>query len=125
MDKINYHTESYRQLSNANHYQKLNAPVYPRTVVQATNMLKPVQSDRKITEKHLQFLWDNCLKQFAYDSLLISKIHIISLIKFVTDPNQITLDAESIYTDLGGAMSLQAVREDMTQCALFDSLKHF
>ena len=56
MDKINYLTEGYRQLNNVNHYQKIDASIYPRTVIQVTSILNKLRSDGNISEKQLEFL---------------------------------------------------------------------
>ena len=56
MDRSNYVMEGYRQLYNANHYKKIDMPIYPRTVIEVTNILNKLRSDWNISEKEFEFL---------------------------------------------------------------------
>lgn len=56
MDKECYIAEGYRQLNNAAHYRKLDAPIYPETATEIRDILIELCQQHFITQKQLLYL---------------------------------------------------------------------
>ncbi len=56
MDKSLYIEEGYRQLNNATHYRKLDAPMYPETAEKISEILGELHEQNFITQKQLAYL---------------------------------------------------------------------
>ena len=56
MDKKDYLTEGYRQLSNTLHYRKLSEPVYPTIKSKVNGILTNLKNKRFITKKEFEYL---------------------------------------------------------------------
>lgn len=74
MDKQDYLTEGYRQLSNTMHYRKIGEPVHPSIKNKVNTILQNLANKRTITKKQFEYLQvpDNPKPRKLY---LLPKIH--------------------------------------------------
>jgi len=74
MNKTDYLTEGYRQLSNCNYYSKLDSPIYPETASKIDEILTKMLQENVINDKQYAFLAppETPRPRFFY---LLPKIH--------------------------------------------------
>ena len=88
---------------------------------------RPIVSDCNSETKKVSSFIDNYLKRYAtcHPSYIKNTYDFVDKIKNLTLPKEyilITLDVESMYTNIDHAKGLQAVREVLTPCVIYDSV---
>ena len=166
LDKIDYIEEGYRQLTNADHYKKIDGPIHPKTRNEYNTILRKMHEKSYLNEEQLEYLqvlqnprerkfymlpkihkdqntWSNNLKtppgrpivsdcesdtyrlseyvdHFLYPLAIKHPSYIkdtpdfldkLSSIKPDPESLLITLDVESLYTNIDNYAGLEAVKE--------------